>query len=174
MSDLTGKCIVILVAEQFQDMEVMYPYYRFKEEGAEVIAAGTGSAEVYNGKFGYPVKVTTTADKLKASEIDAVIIPGGWAPDFLRRYDFVNKFVGDAFKKGKIIASICHGGSVLVSAHILKGKTATAFKAVKDDMVYAGCNFVDKEVVIDGNLITSRTPDDLPAFCKAIIEKLSK
>jgi len=174
MPNLNGKKIVILVAEQFQDMEVMYPYYRFKEEGAEVIVAGTGSAEIYNGKFGYPIKVTTTADKLKASEIDAVIIPGGWAPDFLRRYDFVNKFVREAFEKGKVVASICHGGSVLVSAHILKGKTATAFKAVKDDMVYAGCKFVDREVVVDGNLITSRTPDDLPVFCRAIIKELSK
>ena len=174
MSDLKNKRIVILVAEQFQDMEVMYPYYRFKEEGAEVIVAGTGSAEIYNGKFGYPVKVTTTADKLKAADIDAVIIPGGWAPDFLRRYDFVNNFVREAFKKGKVIASICHGGSILVSAGILKGKTATAFRAIKDDMIAAGCNFVDKEAAIDGNLITSRTPDDLPAFCKAIIEKLSK
>jgi protease I len=174
MSNLTGKRIVILVAEQFQDMEVMYPFFRFKEEGADVIVAGTGSAEIYNGKFGYPVRITTTADKLKPSGIDAVIIPGGWAPDFLRRYDFVNKFVHDAFKKGKIIAAICHGGSVLVSARILKGKTATAFKAIKDDMIYAGCRFVDKEVVIDGNLITSRRPEDLPLFCKAIIGELKK
>ncbi|MFH1073665.1 MAG: type 1 glutamine amidotransferase domain-containing protein [Candidatus Firestonebacteria bacterium] len=172
MSNLKGKRIVILVAEQFQDLEVMYPYYRFKEEGAEIIVAGTGSAEIYNGKFGYPIRVTTTADKLKASEVDAVIIPGGWAPDFLRRYDFVNKFVHDAFEKGKLVAAICHGGSVLVSARVLKGKRATAFKAVKDDMIYAGCDFVDKEVVVDGNLVTSRTPEDLPAFCKAIIKKL--
>lgn len=174
MSNLTGKRIVILVAEQFQDMEVLYPYYRFKEEGAEVVVAGTGSADVYHGKFGYPIKTTTTADKLKVSDVDAVIIPGGWAPDFLRRFDFVNKFVREAFEKGKVIASICHGGSVLVSAHILKGRTATSFMAIKDDMVYAGCKFVDKEVVVDGNLITSRNPDDLPVFCKAIIEKLSK
>lgn len=174
MPNLKGKRVVILVAEQFQDMEVMYPYYRFKEEGAEVIVAGTGSMEVYNGKFGYPIKVTTSAGNLSAADLDAIIIPGGWAPDFLRRYEFVNKLVGEAFKKGKVVASICHGGSVLVSAHVLKGKTATAFKAIKDDMVYAGCKFVDKDVVIDGNLITSRTPDDLPAFCKAIIGALSK
>ncbi|OGF44480.1 MAG: protease [Candidatus Firestonebacteria bacterium RIFOXYC2_FULL_39_67] len=174
MSNLAGKRIVILVAEQFQDMEVMYPYYRFKEEGAEIIVAGTGSADIYNGKYGYPIKITTTADKIKASDVDAVIIPGGWAPDFLRRYDFVNKFVRDAFEKGKIIAAICHGGSVLVSARILEGKTATAFKAIKDDMIYAGCNFVDKEVVVDCNLVTSRTPDDLPAFCKTIIKELTK
>ena len=174
MANLKGKKIVILVAEAFQDLEVMYPYYRFKEEGAEVIVAGTGSLEVYNGKYGYPIKVTTSAGNLSAKDLDAIIIPGGWAPDFLRRYEFVNKLVGEAFNEGKVIASICHGGSVLVSAHVLKGKTATAFKAIKDDMVYAGCKFVDKDVVIDGNLITSRTPDDLPAFCKAIIGALSK
>ena len=171
---LKGKRVVILVAEQFQDMEVMYPYYRFIEEGADVIVAGTGSMETYHGKFGYPIRVTTTADKLDPANVDAIIIPGGWAPDFLRRYDFVNKFVHDVFVKGKIVASICHGGSVLVSARILKGMTATSFKAVKDDMIYAGCNFVDQEVVVDKNLITSRNPDDLPAFCKAIIGALKK
>lgn len=169
---LKGKKIVILVAEQFQDLEVMYPYYRMKEEGALVIVAGTGSSQEYYGKYGYPIKVNTTADKLNLKDIDAIIIPGGWAPDFLRRYDFVNKLVKDAFYAEKVIAAICHAGSVLVSAGILKGKTATAFKAIKDDMVCAGANFVDKEVVIDVNLITSRTPDDLPAFCKAIISVL--
>ncbi len=174
MEKLKGKKVVILVAEQFQDMEVMYPYYRFIEEGAEVITAGTGSLEVYTGKYGYPIKATTSAGNLSAAEIDAIIIPGGWAPDFLRRYEFVNKLVFEAFNKGKVIASICHGGSVLVSAHVLKGKNATAFKAIKEDMVYAGCNFIDKDVVVDGNLITSRTPDDLPAFCKAIIKMLAQ
>ncbi|MFH1824079.1 MAG: type 1 glutamine amidotransferase domain-containing protein [Candidatus Firestonebacteria bacterium] len=174
MPNLKGKKIIILVAEQFQDLEVMYPYYRMKEEGAEVIVAGTGSAEQYTGKYGYPVKVNTTADKINPLDIDAIIVPGGWAPDYLRRYDFVCKLIRDAFKLNKVIAAICHAGSVLVSAGILKGKTATAFRAVKDDMVYAGANFVDKEVVVDGNLITSRTPDDLPAFCRAIIEKLQK
>ncbi len=171
---LIGKKIVLLVAEQFQDMEVMYPYFRFKEEGAEVVVAGTGSAELYHGKFGYPIKTTTTADKVDYKSIDAVIIPGGWAPDFIRRFKPPVKLVSDSFNAGKIIGAICHAGSVLVSAGILKGKTATAFMAVKDDMVAAGANFVDKEVVIDGNLITSRNPDDLPAFCKAIISALDK
>ena len=171
---LTGKRIVILVAEQFQDMEVMYPYYRFKEEGAEVIVAGTGSAEIYHGKFGYPVKTTTTADKVDFKSVDAVLIPGGWAPDFIRRFKPPVKLVSDMFAAGKVVAAICHAGSVLVSAGVLKGKTATAFMAVKDDMIAAGANFVDKEVVIDGNLITSRNPDDLPAFCKAIIVALEK
>jgi protease I len=169
---LKGKRIVILVAEQFQDLEVMYPYYRMKEEGAEVIVAGTGSSDEYIGKYGYPIKINTTSDKINPKEIDAIIIPGGWAPDYLRRYDFVCKLVKDAFKLNKVIAAICHAGSVLVSAGILKGKTVTAFKAIKDDMIYAGANFVDKEVVVDGNLITSRMPDDLPEFCKAIIKKL--
>ena len=171
---LTGKRVVILVAEQFQDMEVMYPYYRFKEEGAEVIVAGTGSAELYHGKFGYPVKTTTTADKVDFKNVDAVIIPGGWAPDFIRRFKAPVKLVSDVFKAGKVIAAICHAGSVLVSAGILKGKTATAFMAIKDDMAAAGANFVDKEVVIDGNLITSRNPDDLPAFCRAVIAALEQ
>ncbi|MEI7904215.1 MAG: type 1 glutamine amidotransferase domain-containing protein [Candidatus Firestonebacteria bacterium] len=171
---LKGKKIVILVAEQFQDMEVMYPYYRFKEAGAEVLVCGTGSADSYTGKFGYPIKADRTAEKLKIKDLDAVIIPGGWAPDFIRRYEAPVKLVRDMFLSGKVVAAICHAGSVLVSAGILKGKTATAFNAVKDDMICAGATFVDKEVVIDGNLITSRKPDDLPAFCKAIIAALEK
>ena len=171
---LQGKKIVILVAEQFQDMEVMYPYYRMKEAGAEVVVCGTGSMETYTGKFGYLIKSTTTAEKLDAKNIDAIIIPGGWAPDFIRRYEAPVKLVKEMFNTGKVVAAICHAGSVLVSAGVLKGRTATAFKAIKDDMVCAGVKFVDKEVVIDGNLITSRTPDNLPAFCKAVIAALEK
>jgi len=112
--------------------------------------------------------------KVDFKNVDAVIIPGGWAPDFIRRFKAPVKLVSDAYKAGKVIAAICHAGSVLVSAGILNGKTATAFMAIKDDMAAAGANFVDKEVAIDGNLITSRNPDDLPAFCRAVIAALEQ
>ena len=155
-------------------MEVMYPYYRLKEEGAEVLFVGTGSAPAYQGKFGYPAEADTTADKLKAKDLDAVIVPGGWAPDFLRRHDSVLKLVKEMDEAGKTVAAICHAGWVLASAKILKGRTVTSFSAIKDDVVNAGAQYVDREVQVDKNLITSRNPDDLPAFTLAIIAALSK
>ena len=171
---LKGKSIAILAENDYQDLELWYPYYRMKEEGANVIVVGTGSSDIYKSKHGYEVRVDKTADKVSAKDFDAVIIPGGWAPDRLRQYESVVNFVRDMFNRGKIVASICHGGSVLVSAGILKGKTTTSYKAIKDDLISAGANFVDKEVVVDKNLITSRRPDDLPAFCREIISILSK
>jgi len=170
---LKGKNIAILVENDYQDLEVWYPYYRMKEENANVIIVGTGSSDIYKSKHGYEVKVDKTADKVSEKDFDAVIIPGGWAPDRLRQYPAIVNFVRDMFNKGKIVASICHGGSVLVSAGIVKGKTITSYKAIKDDLISAGANFVDKEVVVDKNLITSRKPDDLPAFCREIIAALS-
>ena len=170
---LKGKNIAILVENDYQDLEVWYPYYRMKEENANVIIVGTGSSDIYKSKHGYEVKVDKTADKVSEKDFDAVIIPGGWAPDRLRQYPAIVNFVRDMFNKGKIVASICHGGSVLVSAGIVKGKTITSYRAIKDDLISAGANFVDKEVVVDKNLITSRKPDDLPAFCREIIAALS-
>lgn len=167
------KRIAILVEHHYQDMEVWYPYFRLKEEGYAVIFAGTGSAAQYSGKFGYPVRADKDVKSLKAKNFDAVIVPGGWAPDFLRRHESVLNFVRSMDRAEKVVASICHGGWVLASADILKGRTATSFSAIRDDVRNAGARFVDKEVQVDGNLITSRTPDDLPAFVKAIIRKLN-
>ncbi|OGR51266.1 MAG: protease [Elusimicrobia bacterium RIFCSPLOWO2_02_FULL_39_32] len=171
---LENKNIVILVEQQYQDLEVWYPYYRLKEEGAKVILAGTGSANTYMGKFGVPAKVDFSIDELKVKNHDAVLIPGGWAPDFLRRYETVIKFVQQMHKAGKLIASICHGGWVLASCGIIEKRTLTSFFAIKDDLINAGAKFVDKEVVVDKNLITSRTPDDLPLFVFEIIKNLSR
>lgn len=169
---LAGKRIVILVERDYQDLEVWYPLLRLQEEGAVVIAAGSGSATEYKGKYGYPIEVSTTVEEIRTDDVDAVVVPGGWAPDYLRRYPAVVSFVKDVFQKGKIIASICHGGSLLVSAGIVRGKRLTSFMAIKDDLEAAGAKFVDGEAVRDGNLITSRKPEDLPAFCKSIIESL--
>ncbi len=168
------KKMVILVENQYQDLEVWYPLLRLREEGVKVIVAGTGSSKSYNGKYGYPIKADCIVKDINPADVDGVIVPGGWAPDFLRRYEFVSKFVKDLDDAGKVVASICHGASVLVSSGILKGRTITCFKAVKDDVVCAGAKFVDEEVVVDRNIISSRTPDDLPAFCRKIIELLLK
>jgi protease I len=169
---LTGKTVVILVEDIYQDQEVWYPYFRLIEEGAKVLVAGTGKKKVYKSKHGYEIKATTDAAKIKASDVDGIFVPGGYAPDFLRRYDFVNKLVADVFKQGKLVASICHGQWVLCSADILKGKKATCFFAIKADVINAGANYVDQEVVVDGNLVTSRCPEDLPAFMREALKIL--
>jgi protease I len=165
------KKVAVLVEDQYQVLEVWYPYLRLREEGIATVLVGTGKRE-YKSKEGYPAIEELPIQKAKPDDFDAVVIPGGWAPDFLRRYGEVNNFVRGMFKEGKVVASICHGGWVLVSAGILKGRKVTSFSAIKDDVVNAGAEFLDKEVVVDGNLITSRNPYDLPAFCQEIIKKL--
>ncbi len=165
--------VAVLIEDLYQVLEVWYPYLRLREEGIQTVLVGTGK-KAYKSKDGYPAEEELSIKKAKADDFDAVVIPGGYAPDILRRYEEVNKFVKEMFERGKIIASICHGGWVLVSAGILKGKTVTGFSAIKDDLVNAGAKFIDKEVVVDGNLITSRNPYDLPVFCTEIIKKLKE
>lgn len=166
------KKVAILVEDSYQVLEVWYPYLRLKEEGIDVVLVGTGSKESYGSKEGYPAKVDVSIDKISAGDFAGVVIPGGWAPDFLRRYPKIVDFVKQMDKDGKVVASICHGGWLLVSAGILKGRQATSFFAIKDDIVAAGCKYQDKEVVVDKNLITSRKPEDLPRFCQEIIKLL--
>lgn len=170
--ELKGKRIAILVEDLYNEFEFWYPYYRMKEAGAEVMVVGTGAKE-YHSKIGLPAPGGVSAESVNAEQFDAVIIPGGYAPDRMRRNAAMLKLVRDCFNQGKIVAAICHAGWMLVSAGILKGKKATCFISVKDDLVNAGATYLDQEVVRDGNLITSRTPDDLPAFCREIIAVLS-
>ncbi len=168
---LKGKKIAVLVERDYQDLEVWYPALRLREEGAEVLFVGTGAAE-YKGKFGYPAAADVSVEKVKAADFDAVVVPGGWAPDFLRRHEPVLRFVRDMDKAGKVVAAICHAGWVLASAGVLKGRTVTCFSAIKDDVKNAGADYVDRETVVDKNLITARKPEDLPAFCRAILAAL--
>jgi len=165
------KRVAVLVEDNYQVLEVWYPYLRLREEGMETVLVGTGKKE-YKSKEGYPAQEELSIKQAKIDDFDAVVIPGGYAPDILRRYEEVNNFVREMFEKGKVVAAICHAGWVLVSAGILKGRTVTSFSAIKDDLVNAGAKYLDKEVVVDSNLITSRNPNDLPAFCKEIIKKL--
>jgi protease I len=169
---LTGKRVAILAENNYQDLELWYPLLRLREAGAEVKIIGTGSAETYTSKHGYPVTVDAAADEIKAADLDAIIIPGGYAPDLLRRYESILNLVREAHKQGKVVAAICHAGWVLVSAGILKGRKVTCVSAIKDDVINAGATYLDQEVVQDGNIITSRFPDDLPVFCRAIIVAL--
>lgn len=169
---LTGKRVAILAENNYQELELWYPLLRLREEGAEVKVIGTGSAETYTSKHGYPVTVDAAADEVEAADFDAVIVPGGYAPDLLRRYEAVLKLVLEAHQQGKVVAAICHAGWVLISAGILKGRKVTCVSAIKDDVINAGATYVDQEVVQDGNIITSRVPTDLPAFCRTIIAAL--
>lgn len=171
---LEGKRVAILAENLYQEMELWVPYYRLREEGAEVHVVGTGGAKSYASKHGYPVPVDVQAEQVEAAEYDAVIIPGGFAPDLMRRSAAMVKLVRDAFEQGKVVAAICHAGWMPVSAGILRGRRATSFSSIKDDLVNAGATWVDQEVVVDGPLITSRRPDDLPAFCREIVKALAK
>lgn len=169
---LRNKKSIILVERMFNDQEFWYPYYRLKEAGVEVVVVGSGSHGAYTGKSGTQTKVDASADEISSSEFDGIIIPGGYAPDHMRRYPAMVKLVKELFDAGKVVAAICHAGWMLASAHILQGRTVTSFFAIKDDLTNAGANWVDEEVVVDGKLITSRKPDDLPAFMKAVVDHL--
>jgi protease I len=170
--ELNGKKLIILVEEMFNDHEFWYPYYRLKEAGAQVVVVGSGSAGSYTGKAGTQAKPDAVAGEMSASEFDGVIIPGGYAPDHMRRYPAMVKLVKDLFESQKVVAAICHAGWMLASAGILKGRRVTSFFAIKDDLIHAGATWVDEEVVTDGKLITSRKPDDLPAFMRAVIKEV--
>ena len=170
---LAGKRIAILAEDIYEDLELWYPYYRLVEEGAEAKIIGPETKE-YQSKHGYPVQADLSADKVKAEDFDGVVVPGGFAPDRLRRYSAVLNLVRGVFEKGGVVTSICHGAWVLISAGIMKGKRATCVSAIKDDLINAGATYLDQEVVIDGNLVTSRTPQDLPAYLPAIITALKK
>jgi len=171
---LKGKRVAVLAENMYQELELWYPLLRLREAGAETFVVGTGSAESYQSKMGYPVQVDMVAGQIDAGDLDAVVIPGGYAPDLMRRYPDMVNLVRETFEQGKVVAAICHAGWMLVSAGVLQGKKATCFFSIKDDLVNAGAEYVDAEVVRDGNLITSRVPADLPAFCRAIIEALGE
>ena len=171
---LHGKRVAILAENLYQEMELWVPYYRLKEEGAEVKVVGAGGAKSFASKHGYPVSVDVQAEAVSAVEFDAVVVPGGYAPDMMRRHEAMVRLVREAAQHGKVVAAICHAGWMLASAGVVKGRKVTSFFSIKDDMVNAGGQWVDQEVVVDGSLITSRKPDDLPAFCREIVKALTK
>ncbi len=170
---LQGKKIAIMLDQQYQELEVWYPYYRLKEEGAAVKLVAPKAGQSYPSKLGYPCISDAAAGAVRGGDFDAVVVPGGWCPDFMRREESMIRFIQQAAAAKKVLAAICHGGWMLCCTDALKGRRATSFVAIKHDMINAGANWVDEECVVDGNLITSRKPDDLPAFCKALLAALA-
>lgn len=166
------KRVALFVADIYNDFELWIPYYRLLEAGAEVVIAGPAKDGVYKSKHCLPCKAAVAFKDLKPAAFDALVIPGGYAPDIMRRSKEALAFTRAMDQAGKPIAFICHAGWVPASAGILKGRTVTSFFAIKDDLIHAGAKWVDQEVVVDKNLITSRTPDDLPAFCRELVKAL--
>ena len=172
MSKLAGKHIALLVEDLYEDPEFWYPYYRMKEAEAQVTVVGTHKT-TYESKHGYPATADMLAKQASPDAFNAVIIPGGYAPDRLRRYPEVLDFVRALYHQNKIIAFICHAGWVPISAGIVKGHRVTSFFSIKDDLINAGAEWVDEPVVRDRQLISSRRPPDLPYFCHAILSALA-
>ncbi|HSV42261.1 MAG TPA: type 1 glutamine amidotransferase domain-containing protein [Methanomassiliicoccales archaeon] len=164
--------VAILVEDDYEDLELWYPYYRLKEAGFEPAIIGPGQKKVYHSKHGYEAKVDLDVSEAKAAMFEGLVIPGGFAPDRMRRHQAVVEFVRIMDREGKMIAAICHGPSVLISANVLQHRKATGFMSIKDDMTNAGARYIDEEVIIDGRMVTSRRPADLPAFMRAILELL--
>lgn len=172
--ELNNQKILIFVANEFEDMELLYPKFRMLEAGAKVVVAGEKAKETYKGKHGNPCQSDISFDNVNVNEFDALIIPGGYAPDKIRDIPKVQEIVQKFNKDEKLIAFICHAGWIPVSAKVIKGIKCTSYHTLKDDMKNAGANWVDEPVVIDKNFISSRFPDDLPKFCSAIIQHLQK
>jgi protease I len=164
----------VLVENHYEVLELWYPYWRLRELGLEVNLVGPKCPETYASKEGYPCTTDTPITAALERRYDVIVVPGGLAPDRLRRYPEICHLVKKIFNEGGLVASICHGPSVLISAKILKGKKATCVNAIRDDVENAGAQYFDQEVVVDGNLITSRTPKDMAAWSRAIVEFLER
>jgi protease I len=166
------KSVLLFVDEIYEDLELWYPKLRLEEAGFKAVVAAAEGQKIYRGKHGYPCKSDISYSEIETNSFSALVIPGGFAPDKIRRSSLALEIVRQMDKSKKPIAFICHAGWVPISAKILKGKKVTGFFAIKDDLENAGAHFIDEEVVIDGHLISSRTPQDLPAFCKALLSLL--
>ncbi|BCU80779.1 protease [Polycladomyces abyssicola] len=170
---LAGKKVIALVENEFEDLELWYPVLRVQEEGAEVVLVGPEAKAEYKGKYGVPVRTDAAFDDIDPNDFDGILVPGGWAPDKLRRYESVLNMVRVMDAAQKPIGHICHAGWVLISAGILRGKRVTSTPGIRDDMVNAGATWVDEPVVVDGHIISSRRPPDLPPYAKAFCDALA-
>lgn len=171
--NLENKHVALLVENNHQDLEVWCPLFRLQEAGARVTVVGTG-AEKYHSKLGYPITADKTAEQALDDDYDGVIIPGGYAPDLMRLSREMVRLVAKAVADEKVVAAICHGSWMLASADVIRGRRVTGAASIRDDLVNAGATFEDAAVIVDGNLITSRKPADIPDFCREIVQALTK
>ncbi len=171
---LQNKRVGVFVEEGFEDLEFWVPVMRLREEGAQVTVIGSGRAERFRGKHCLEATPDVTADQVSADDFDALVVPGGWAPDKLRRFPAVLELVRTAYRQGKIIGSICHGGWVLISAGIVKGHRAVGSTGIKDDLLNAGATWVDEAAFRDSNLVWGRVVEDIPAFCRELIAAIAE
>lgn len=167
------KRVLIFAENDYEDLELLYPKLRLIEAGVQVTVAGPRE-KVYKSKHGYPVETDGNVADFNPADFDGVVIPGGWCPDRLRRYEEVLSFTREIANAGKLVGAICHGGWVMVSADILRGRRCTSVAAIKDDMKNAGGNWVDEPFVVDGGLVTAQVPKDLPAFCREMLAVLEQ
>lgn len=175
MPGVTGKRILIFVGDDYEDLELQYPKYRLREAGCEVVVAGLEKGVTHKGKHGYPQLSEAKLADLDASDFDGLVVPGGWMPDKLRRYDEVKRLTSDIDQQGKLLASICHGAWINISADAVKGYRYTSTPGIKDDLVNAGVSeWVNEETVVDRHHVSARKPDDCPAFCKAMLDVLAQ
>jgi protease I len=166
--------IAVLAENQYQELELWYPLLRLREAGANVLTVAPSAEQLYGSKLGYPVRADLAITEVEAEQLDALVIPGGFAPENLRRTPAIVNLVRKVHDQGNLVAAICHAGWMLASAGIAKGRRVTCVPIIKDDVINAGGNYVDEPVVRDGNIITSRLPGDLPDFCKAILRYLEE
>ena len=172
MSGAVAKRVLIFVDDVYEDLELWYPKLRLVEAGAQVVVAGPRAEQLYEGKHGYPCRSDAAIADMDAKDFDGVILPGGFMPDKLRREAKVLQLVKDFSSAGKLVAAICHGGWIAISAGVYRGVRVTGSPGIKDDLVNAGAIWEDASVVVDRHFVSSRKPDDLPDFCKAILQVL--
>ena len=170
---LAGKRILILVGDDYEDLELWYPKLRMIEAGAEVVVAGLQAKTMYRGKNGYPCSSEVTINSQSSADFQGLICPGGWMPDKLRRDSKVLELTREFAQQGKMVAAICHGGWIPISADVYRGVRVTGSPGIKDDLVNAGAVFEDSAVVVDRHFVSSRKPDDLPAFCRGMIQVMT-
>ncbi len=166
--------VAVIIGNGFEDSELLYPYYRMLEAGLQVDLVGPEKGTIYHGKNGVPMRSTVSAEEANLEDYAAVIIPGGRAPDGLRLNRDLVRLVRQALDRDRVVAAICHGPQLLIEADVVRGRQATCYASVATDLKNAGALYLDQEVVIDGNLVTSRTPADLPAFCRETLRLLGK
>lgn len=172
MTDLSGKKVLIFVGNDYEDMELQYPKYRLLEAGIAVVVAGEEAGATYKGKYGYPQLADVTFESIDPTNFDGLIVPGGWMPDKLRRDPNVLSITKHFADEGKLLAAICHGGWVPISAGVMKDVGQTGSPGIKDDLINAGAKWEDAPVVVDRHFVSSRRPDDLPEFMKGVLEVL--